>query len=202
MSDEHPGLPAPEEESQDALKFPEEVVLQIPEEVLRHWETIDEIQGQSDRGAAIIAAAYLEDRLESVILGKLSATGLILAYHQQSVRDRLLSGTGPLQTFSAKIDFAAAVGFLGPHAYRDAHQIRKIRNDFAHTSAPASFGDASMVSRCANLWIPQNLLAVGRAEPPTDAREQYLDAVVTIWNLLYTEQINAEWEIGSPYCTP
>ncbi len=38
MSDEHPGLLAPEEEeSQDALKFPEEVVLQIPEEVLRHW---------------------------------------------------------------------------------------------------------------------------------------------------------------------
>ena len=188
----------------------EEARRHLPEEVVRHWKTIDEIHGQTDRGAAIIAAAYLDDRLESVILEKLSATGLNLKRRGQTVRDRLI-GNGPLQTFSARIDLAAAVGFLGPHAYRDAHLIRDIRNHFAHMSGPASFGDPPVVDQCAELWFPQNLLevggigpqteawGVGPREPPTDAREQYLEAVFTIWRLLLTECLQAEWEIGSPY---
>lgn len=167
-----------------------------------HWDTVADISDQSDRGAAIIAAAYLEDRLENIILQKLSATGLALGPKGDSVQKRLVGGNGPLATFSAKIDFAAAIGFLGPVSYRDAHLIRKIRNDFAHISTPATFEDEPMVCRCAELRLGQIHLSFGRTEPPTTAREQYLDTVFKLWNYLYTEVIHTEWKIEGPHCMP
>ena len=116
--------------------FNKEATLRIPEEAIRHWKVLDEIASQTDRGTAIIATAYLDERLKEVILAKLSQSGLDMKFQEKTVRDRLLGGSGPLQSFSARIDFAAALGFLGPQAHRDAHLIRKIRNDFAHKSTP------------------------------------------------------------------
>lgn len=41
--------------------------MDIPEHVRRHWRVLSEIEGQSDRGAAIIGAAYVEERVTEAI---------------------------------------------------------------------------------------------------------------------------------------
>jgi hypothetical protein len=59
---------------------------------------VKEIDRQEDRGAAVIAGAFLEDFLTDAIRTRL--------LDGESVLDQFLSGMGPLATFSAKIEMA------------------------------------------------------------------------------------------------
>jgi DNA-binding MltR family transcriptional regulator len=45
---------------------------------------------------------------------------------------KLFEGFGPLSTFSAKIEFAFALGLLPRHVHTDLRTIKKVRNLFAH----------------------------------------------------------------------
>ena len=103
-----------------------------------------EIDRQEDRGAAIIAAAFLEDRLL-----------FCLANHFKN-RDRFLEnqlfrGLGPLSSFSAKIDIAFLLGIFDQEGRDQIHIIRRVRNAFAHTMTPLQFTSSNISDMCSNL---------------------------------------------------
>ena len=77
-----------------------------------------------DRSAAILAASFLEDRLQKAILARL--------VHDKVVIGEMLKGYGPLATFRTKIDLAFLMSIIDAPMRRHLHRIRDIRNRFAH----------------------------------------------------------------------
>jgi hypothetical protein len=93
---------------------------------------IKELEKQSDRGAGIIAAALIEEILETIILSRLRPLS------SDKYRD-LFHGNSPLASFAAKIDIAYAIGVINDLGRIQLHLIRKIRNEFAHRIKPLDF---------------------------------------------------------------
>lgn len=104
-------------------------------------KTFDLMTNESDRGSAIVGAAILEDAL-AVALGKY----LIPAPTSQ---DSLLEG--PSASFSMKIDLAYRVGMIQSSVREFLHQVRKVRNEFAHSPSDLSFESQSTSDRVKNL---------------------------------------------------
>jgi DNA-binding MltR family transcriptional regulator len=102
----------------------------------------EELESQSDRGAAIIAAAIVDNFLADAIQTRLILTA--------DVKDRLFGGeaNGPLAHFAAKIDIGFAIGILNDPMWSDLHDVRRIRNRFAHTPEPLTFDDSKISARC------------------------------------------------------
>lgn len=88
---------------------------------------------ESDRGAALIAAAYVDDRLADVLGGFLA---------DLPVAKELLSGfNAPLGTFSARAAAAFSLGLVEQSEFDEIGTIRKIRNEFAHRWEDVSFAN-------------------------------------------------------------
>src|SRR5207248_8570009 len=102
--------------------------------------TTDEIDKAEDRSAAIMAAAYFEDRLTLAIRTQLIG--------DDEIADPLFKGRGQLSDFATKVDFAYLLGLLSKRQWRRLNTIRTIRNDFAHNLEPISFGTQSIRDRC------------------------------------------------------
>jgi|ERR1035438_1272613 DNA-binding MltR family transcriptional regulator len=111
------------------------------DEVLTFRASLSE---ETDRGCALMAAAYLDDQLKQLLR--------YVMVDDQVVVDELLRAAGPFGTFSTRIDVCFALGLLPPMARRDLHLIRKIRNDFGHTAKPLTFDEAAISARCKELY--------------------------------------------------
>jgi hypothetical protein len=85
----------------------------------------DELGRESDRAAAILAAAWIDHLLKRK-LTQLFSSG------NENARHQLFEHNGPFATFSAKVTAAFCVGWLEPDVHHDLHMIQKIRNKFAH----------------------------------------------------------------------
>lgn len=137
--------------------------------------TTAEIERQEDRAAAIIAAAFFEDRLTLAIRERL--------VNDPRVVNPLLKGTGPLASFSAKIDLAYLLGIYGAPTRATLHTIRNIRNEFAHNLAPLTFESQKIKDMCATLYNPDLMGRIGGAmkqSPDFEAIENFdtfIDAV-------------------------
>lgn len=101
------------------------------------------LEHESDRACALMAAAYLDDRLkQAFVAGMLPSKNL----------DRdLFEGSAPLATFSARTRLARAQGLISETTKRDLDLLRKIRNAFAHVATPLSFEDPKIRSMCMSL---------------------------------------------------
>jgi DNA-binding MltR family transcriptional regulator len=106
-------------------------------------ETIEEIERQEDRGAAILAGAYLEDRLTLAIKERLVS--------DFKAQDTFFGGMGPLATFHAKIELSYLMGILDVRTRALLQKIRKIRNLFAHHTEPINFESGQIRDLCAGL---------------------------------------------------
>jgi Mannitol repressor len=103
---------------------------------------------ESDRACAVLGAALLDARLESLYKRRL------LCFQEE-----ILSGNGPLNTFSARIRIARALAWISSDVQSDLDVIRSIRNEFAHSfDHELSFADQSIADRCRNLRVAQILL--------------------------------------------
>jgi len=118
-----------------------------PEEAnKRLMALVEELNGESDRAVVIVGAAWVEEALSDSIAG-------FLQDHNES-RKRLLSGNGPLATFSSKIDLSRLLGIVSDHIWSDLHRIREIRNEFAHRIAhkvdntKLTFATAHIADKC------------------------------------------------------
>ncbi|MEW6131271.1 MAG: transcriptional regulator [Acidobacteriota bacterium] len=134
------------------------------------------LTSETDRGCALMAAAYLDSEI-----GKLLDKYFV---SNNKVKEEILGNSRPLGTFSAKIDIAYLLGFIGPKAHRDLHLIRKIRNDFGHVPTPMDFNDQSMAARCREFYHD----AFDNSIPP---RQKFTRVVLGVLAVLHSELLRA-----------
>jgi len=96
------------------------------------YGVLAELQAQTDRGAAIIAASVLDEMLEVLLLKRLCP---LSNKHYEALFNRM----APLSSFSAKIEMAFALGLLSENGCGQLHTIRDVRNKFAHRIEALSF---------------------------------------------------------------
>lgn len=96
----------------------------VKAELIQAETLIRELDGQSDRGAAIVGVALVEDTLTSALHSFLDS-------HPKAWQ-RLFHGSAPLANFSAKIDLCRLIGLITDTIYSDLHILRDVRNQFAH----------------------------------------------------------------------
>jgi DNA-binding MltR family transcriptional regulator len=121
---------------------------------------------ETDRGVALVCAAYLDEELKTLLEKSFVEAPQIVS--------KLLTGTGPLSTFSSRIDLAFLTGLL-PEEYRRAlHLVRKVRNDFAHQHQERSFTDADIAARC------RELLSLNPFTDETNLRRLFIRAVIAV----------------------
>ena len=125
----------------------------------RHLELQRELYNTgSDRASAVHMISFVDVGLERLIHSKLRAD-LPLAE-----RKKFFGAGGPAESFSARITLAYAFQFIGPISWRDLNLLRRIRNDFAHSTLPIRFTTKDIADRCAELkivdqkgsWLPHS----------------------------------------------
>ena len=117
---------------------------------------LDEFSGpfraESDRACAVLGAALLDARLESLYNRRLRAA-----------KEELLSTNGPLGTLSARVRLAHSLAWISDDVRYDLDQIRSIRNEFAHNfDHQLSFSDQSIASKCRTLRVAQVLIEANK----------------------------------------
>jgi hypothetical protein len=107
-------------------------------------------RAESDRACAVLGAALLDARLESLYSRRL-----------RTLKDELLGFSGVLGAFSARIRVARALEWISEDVYFDLEQIRKIRNEFAHNfDHELSFSNEFISRKCLDLRVTKELIAV------------------------------------------
>jgi mannitol operon repressor len=112
----------------------------IKELVSLSEEFLREFQNETDRGTALVACAYLDDILCSMLTKFL--------VDDKKLVDAMLGHRGPLGTFSSRIDATYLLGLIRRDQFGDLNTIRKIRNEFAHSHGPRSFDFAPISEFC------------------------------------------------------
>jgi mannitol operon repressor len=110
---------------------------------LKHFgEFLEEFNKETERGAALAAAAFIDDLLQRIL------TAFLL---NKSSADKLLSGSAaPVGTFSARIAAARALGLISETERHQIELIRKVRNEFAH-QVKMSFDDKKIEGLCSSM---------------------------------------------------
>lgn len=127
-------------------------------------------------GRVLTICALLEDVLKTSLTSKM----VLLS---SDISGRIFGGNGPLSTISSRIDLAYALGLLSKEMRRDLHLVRKIRNDFAHTSEKINFESERVVNLCKLLKPDMEA---------TDAEKTFTEATIApMKHLLELTQNNA-----------
>ena len=108
-------------------------------------EIFNELKAQTDRGAAIIAAAIVEEALTEFLKKRLVLAGGI----EKKIFS--ISRRGFASEFGAKIDLAFCTGLIKQETVDHLRVVAKIRNRFAHRIEPLSFADPEIKSWCCDL---------------------------------------------------
>jgi hypothetical protein len=124
-----------------------------------------EIERQTDRGAAIIASSLLENSLRDALIARLLPLNNVL-------RENIFGTRGTMGTFAAKIDMGLAVGLCQKPAHYDLTQIRRVRNEFAHSLEPLSFESTDVKKLCDRI-LP--------SIPFRDSRQRFLSAFFSLF---------------------
>jgi len=142
---------------------------------------LNEFNKESDRGAALVAASMLDERLQEIISQFL--------IDEPVSKDLLVGFNAPLGSFSAKASVAFALGLIQENEYREIALIRKIRNEFGHGWQPLSFESGPVSNLCRLLpWLGPEWL-----EPGATFRERFNFAVaILLSDLLWRTRLVAE----------
>jgi DNA-binding MltR family transcriptional regulator len=108
---------------------------------------MSEISRETDRGTALITAAFLETLLGSLIEE--------LLVRNKTISKKLLKGVqAPLSTFASRILASYSMGLIHEDEYHDLNIIRDIRNDFGHKLEITTFSDKILSEKVKKLVIP------------------------------------------------
>ncbi len=119
----------------------------------------------SQRAVAVIAAADLDQELDTLLRA---------FFIDHTKLDELLSGAGPLATFSARIQIAFASGLISDRERHNLDLIRRIRNEFAHRRGfEISFDTPEIRSRCLELQPPKEIN--GLYSKTNEARDRFIE---------------------------
>lgn len=140
---------------------------------------LKEFQGETDRGAALVGAAVIDDRLCETLRAFMVS--------DKAASPLLDGGSAPLGSFSSRIEATFALGLISEHEYRECHLIRRVRNEFAHRKHGTNFGDQKITALCNNL---KSDLPGGRDAFVGKPRGVFINAVVLVSMAL---TYRAEW---------
>jgi DNA-binding MltR family transcriptional regulator len=105
-----------------------------------------EFNRESDRGAALTAAAVLDDRLADILSAFLSDT--------PSAKELLSGFNAPLSSLASRAAAAHALGLIQDNELKEITLIRKIRNEFGHSWQGVSFTSGRVADLCNQLpWL-------------------------------------------------
>lgn len=109
---------------------------------------LDEIEKQSDRGAAILLTSWLEEELADCLKSKF--------INIQNNATNVFQRNGPLSTLSSKIEISYLLGFISEENYKNLKIIKRVRNEFAHSlldkkENPINFESEHIKNRCYSL---------------------------------------------------
>lgn len=138
-------------------------ILENLDKIIRFRQTLN---AETDRGVALVCAAYLSEELRTLLENSF--------VDEPHAIEKLFEGTGPLATFSSRIELAFAIGVLPAESHRALHLIRRVRNDFAHEYSERTFGDPDISGRCREL-VPLNPFLEER-----DPRKLFIRAVLAV----------------------
>jgi DNA-binding MltR family transcriptional regulator len=150
----------------------------IPGLSAQSQQLYNELRRETDRGAALVGAAFLDDVLQAAIRA--------VFVDDPKVVNELMGMNRPLNSFASRIHLAYCLGLLGPDAYADLHRLRDIRNDFGHHLHVTAFEEQSIKDRCAALraWkvIPEH--------EGISARDQFILTTVFLTNRLLVQALS------------
>ena len=114
-------------------------------------EVLDaEFSGASDRAAAVVAAAVLDDALRTLI------EAAMIADHPSKI-DVFAPGQ-ELGSFMSRVKMAFMLGLIDDSEMRRLSLVAKIRNEFAHLAHDISFRSIHIADRCRELSPPKELV--------------------------------------------
>jgi hypothetical protein len=131
---------------------------------------VKEIQEQTDRGSAIVGAAMLEEMLAVVLQKRM--VGMNRDHY-----DSFFGLTGPGGGLSSKIELFYAFGLCNDSLYKAMHDIRGIRNKFAHRIEPLTFDDPAIA-------VLVDRLAPTPFDLPT-RRQKFIGLLTLVLSLVY-----------------
>jgi hypothetical protein len=143
------------------------------------------VEDESDRGAILILAAYLEEILGLIVSG---------ACVSQEEGDKILEFRGPAGGFDLKIQLCKALALIHPVEVQGLDAVRKIRNCAAHFDSKRGFDvlfdSQSTIDNVANLAKSQNLQLTSRE--PAYVREVFIVCVRLLATKLYFRFANVQ----------
>jgi|GEM_PF-2825859 hypothetical protein len=141
-----------------------------------HTAAMAQIKKQTDRGAAIVGAAYIDLVVREALTARMGDLPDIVTL--------LFENRGPLQDFGARIQLAFAIGIIGRGAYLDLCIIKDARNAFAHSAEAMDFDHADVKARCSRLWFAKTI-RYGEYPMPSTAKERFIRTIELLADLLY-----------------
>ena len=147
-------------------------------EDLSGW--MEEFQAETDRGAALIGGAFLDEQLKELLQGFL--------VDDTKRAEEMLGAMGPLGTFSSRILASYLLGLITSECYEDLQLVRKIRNHFAHKLQGTTFADQQVVGWCSTLRQCDRL----EFDSPLTPRDRFVITVIQLntWIKLKASSVN------------
>ncbi|UWQ53107.1 hypothetical protein [Leisingera caerulea] len=100
---------------------------------------LEEFQGESDRGAALVGAALIDLQLSETLKA---------FFVESSSTKALLSTSGPLGSLNARILSCHALGLIDDTEKDACTRIAGVRNKFAHLAHGTSFETQAIADQC------------------------------------------------------
>jgi DNA-binding MltR family transcriptional regulator len=135
---------------------------------------VEELQRESDRGLALVAAALIADKLAETLRS--------LFCEGPSAAKLLDDSNAALGTFASQSEACFALGLIDDYEYSEIALIRKVRNEFAHAKHGTSFQTPRVQGLCLSL---KSDLPGGAGYPTNDPRFRFTNAAVAIVLRLY-----------------
>jgi hypothetical protein len=164
--------------------------MQVPDEA--DFPVINEIMGERDRGAAVIAVGFVDAKLTEVIRASLR--------DDKDTAKQLLKPTGPLGAFGNKVLLGYMLRLYSKESRSDLIAFGEIRNRFAHTPEPIDFTDKYVRERCEKLTLYERTWGImpGFKLPPqpydqASARRMFLQTVSLAANYLHHQARHPEF---------
>jgi DNA-binding MltR family transcriptional regulator len=165
----------------------------VPPDVAAFAEAIAMFTKQTDRGCALVAAAWVDDALAAYVRAVLRP--------EQQLADQLFQSEGPLGTFSSHIKIAYMLGLIEQYEYKDLEIIRSIRNEFAHVRQNLRFTTQHIKARCNNLHAAK-AFHLGAGSAIRSPRQKFLLSVYFLADCLLSSAKEAkppDVPLGDPY---
>jgi DNA-binding MltR family transcriptional regulator len=121
-------------------------------------------RNQADRGTALLASAWVDDTLATLVKSELLP--------DKEIVEDTFRPDGALGTFASRIKIAYLMGLIDKSTKSDLDLIRRIRNEFAHVREDIRFTSQTVKARCRELQVAR---AYERAAGPIRSyREKFL----------------------------